>query len=173
MIGHLEHGKSHRIEKTILDFSGKGINVALALAELGADVTAVCADHEDGVEQDFFASHKNISSVLIPAKGTTRVNIKLFEKQPHHMTEFNKHGTPADDAQVKRFKATLYFTILYPRCSPLPQKSSDNTFIDTRIIPTIKDPQIDSAYINQFAKFILPYIQQDYERELSQKDMPK
>ena len=42
-----------------------------------------------------------------------------------------------------------------------------------QIIPTIKDPQIDSAYINQFAKFILPYIQQDYERELSQKDMPK
>ena len=53
------------------------------------------------------------------------------------------------------------------------QKSSDNTSIDTQIIPTIKDPQIDSAYINQFAKFILPYIQQDYEQELSQKDTPK
>ena len=43
----------------------------------------------------------------------------------------------------------------------MPQKTSDNTSIDTQIIPTIKDPQIDSAYINQFAKFILPYIQQD------------
>lgn len=52
----------------------------------------------------------------------------------------------------------------------MPQKSSDNASIDAQIIPTIKDPQIDSAYINQFAKFILPYIQQDYERELSQKD---
>ena len=55
----------------------------------------------------------------------------------------------------------------------MPQKSSDNASIDAQIIPTIKDTQIDSAYINQFAKFILPYIQQDYERELSQKDMPK
>ena len=55
----------------------------------------------------------------------------------------------------------------------MPQKSSDNASIDAQIIPTIKDPQIDSAYINQFAKFILPYIQQDYEREPSQKDMPK
>lgn len=55
----------------------------------------------------------------------------------------------------------------------MPQKSSDSASIDAQIIPTIKDPQIDSAYINQFAKFILPYIQQDYERELSQKDMPK
>ena len=45
------------------------------------------------------------------------------------------------------------------------QNLSDNTSIDAQIIPTIKDPQIDSAYINQFAKFILPYIQQDYERE--------
>ena len=53
------------------------------------------------------------------------------------------------------------------------QKSSENISIDTQIIPTIKDPQIDSAYINQFAKFILPYIQQDYERELSQKDTSK
>ena len=53
------------------------------------------------------------------------------------------------------------------------QKSSDNASIDTQIIPTIKDPQIDSTYINQFARFILPYIQQDYERELSEKDMPK
>lgn len=55
----------------------------------------------------------------------------------------------------------------------MPQKSSDNASIDAQIIPTIKDPQIDSAYINQFAKFILPYIQQDYERELSQKDTTK
>ena len=50
------------------------------------------------------------------------------------------------------------------------QKFSKNTSIDAQIIPTIKDPQIDSAYINQFAKFILPYIQQDYEQELAQKD---
>ncbi len=52
----------------------------------------------------------------------------------------------------------------------MPQKTSDNTSTEIQIVPTIKDPQIDSAYINQFAKFILPYIQQDYERELSQKD---
>ena len=50
------------------------------------------------------------------------------------------------------------------------QKPSDNTSTDTQIIPTIKDPQIDSSYINQFAKFILPYIQQDYERELFKKN---
>ena len=55
----------------------------------------------------------------------------------------------------------------------MPQKSSDNTTIDAQIIPTIKDPQIDSACINQFAKFILPYVQQDYEQEFSQKDTSK
>lgn len=55
----------------------------------------------------------------------------------------------------------------------MPQKTLDNTSTEIQIVPTIKDPQIDSAYINQFAKFILPYIQQDYERELSQKDIPK
>ena len=55
----------------------------------------------------------------------------------------------------------------------MPQKTSNNTSTEIQIVPNIKDPQIDSAYINQFAKFILPYIQQDYERELSQRDMPK
>ena len=50
------------------------------------------------------------------------------------------------------------------------QNLSDNTSTNVQIIPTVKDPQIDSAYIHQFAKFILPYIQQDYERELTQKD---
>ena len=55
----------------------------------------------------------------------------------------------------------------------MPQKTSDNTSTEIQIVPTIKDPQIDSAYINQFAKFIFPYIQQDYERELSQKETSK
>lgn len=55
----------------------------------------------------------------------------------------------------------------------MPQKSSEDASINAQIIPTIKDSQIDSAYINQFAKFILPYIQQDYERELSQKETSK
>ena len=55
----------------------------------------------------------------------------------------------------------------------MPQKFSDNTSIDVQIIPTIKDPQLDSTYINQFTKFVLPYIQQDYEQEFSQKDTSK
>lgn len=55
----------------------------------------------------------------------------------------------------------------------MPQKFSDNTSIDVQIIHTIKDPQLDSTYINQFTKFILPYIQQDYEQEFSQKDTSK
>lgn len=55
----------------------------------------------------------------------------------------------------------------------MPQKFSDNTSIDVQIFHTIKDPQLDSTYINQFTKFILPYIQQDYEQEFSQKDTSK
>ena len=35
-------GHSHRIQKTICDFSGKGINVSLALTQLGMPVKSVC-----------------------------------------------------------------------------------------------------------------------------------
>ena len=65
---------------------------------------------------------------------------------------------------------TEEYYILHQRSLFLSQKPSDNTSTDTQIIPTIKDPQIDSSYINQFAKFILPYIQQDYEREPFKKN---
>ena len=47
-------GHSHRIQKTICDFSGKGINVSLALTQLGMPVKSVCLSHSDGEAADFF-----------------------------------------------------------------------------------------------------------------------
>ena len=45
-------GHSHRIQKTICDFSGKGINVSLALTQLGMPVKSVCLSHSDGEAAD-------------------------------------------------------------------------------------------------------------------------
>ena len=42
----LEH--SHRIQKTLCSFCGKGINVSLALDQIDQPVKTVCLCHSDG-----------------------------------------------------------------------------------------------------------------------------
>lgn len=86
-------GHSHRIQKTICDFSGKGINVSLALTQLGMPVKSVCLSHSDGEAADFF-KQREMDAELIPVPGNVRINIKLFETSTGCMTEFNEKGTP-------------------------------------------------------------------------------
>ncbi len=86
-------GHSHRIQKTICDFSGKGINVSLALTQLGMPVKSVCLSHSDGEAADFF-KQRDMDAELIPVPGNVRINIKLFETSTGCMTEFNEKGTP-------------------------------------------------------------------------------
>ena len=70
-------GHSHRIQKTICDFSGKGVNVSLALTQLGMPVKSVCLSHSDGEAADFF-KQRDMDAELIPVPGNVRINIKLF-----------------------------------------------------------------------------------------------
>ena len=86
-------GHSHRVQKTICDFSGKGINVSLALTQLGMPVKSVCLSHSDGEAADFF-KQRDMDAELIPVPGNVRINIKLFETSTGCMTEFNEKGTP-------------------------------------------------------------------------------
>ena len=82
-------GHSHRVQKTICDFSGKGINVSLALTQLGMPVKSVCLSHSDGEAADFF-KQRDMDAELIPVPGNVRINIKLFETSTGCMTEFNE-----------------------------------------------------------------------------------
>ena len=86
-------GHSHRVQKTICNFSGKGINVSLALTQLGMPVKSVCLSHSDGEAADFF-KQRDMDAELIPVPGNVRINIKLFETSTGCMTEFNEKGTP-------------------------------------------------------------------------------
>lgn len=52
-------GHSHRIQKTMCDFSGKGINVSLALTQLGMPVKSVCLSHSDGEAAGFLQAKRN------------------------------------------------------------------------------------------------------------------
>lgn len=111
-------GHSHRIQKTLCNFSGKGINVSLALNQLGSQVKSVCLGHADGEAASFF-SEKDMDVDLIAVSGKVRVNIKLFESVTGRMTEFNEKGEPMQRSTVenvlcavKRIMPTTSFLIL-------------------------------------------------------------
>lgn len=95
----LEH--SHRVQNTLCSFSGKGINVSLALSQIGQNVKTVCLCHTDGEANRFF-KERRLNSLLIPAPGKVRVNIKLFEADNGRMTEFNEKGEPLDLATADK-----------------------------------------------------------------------
>ena len=99
-------------------FSGKGINVSLALNQLGSQVKSVCLGHADGEAASFF-SEKDMDVDLIAVPGKVRVNIKLFESVTGRMTEFNEKGEPMQRSTVenvlcavKRIMPTTSFLIL-------------------------------------------------------------
>ena len=94
-------GHSHRIQKTLCSFRGKGINVSLALNQIEQPVKTVCLCHSDGEANNFFKENR-LNSLLIPVPGKVRVNIKLFEQDSGRMTEFNEKGEPMDLATVDK-----------------------------------------------------------------------
>ncbi len=100
VVDEIRRGKSHRVQKTLLDFSGKGINVALEASALGAEVTAICLSHEDGAAEAFFREHPALTPMLVPAVGRARINTKLFESGSSQMTELNENGVPVGEEQV-------------------------------------------------------------------------
>lgn len=65
-------GHSHRIQKTICDFSGKGINVSLALTQLGMPVKSVCLSHSDGEAADFFKQREMDAELRLNARAICR-----------------------------------------------------------------------------------------------------
>ena len=96
-IRSLAPGHSHRYQKTLCSFSGKGINVSLALSQMQKTIKTVCLCHSDG-EANLFFKDNRMNALLIPAPGKVRVNIKLFEADTGRMTEFNEKGEPMDYA---------------------------------------------------------------------------
>lgn len=99
-------GRSHRIQSTRCDFSGKGINVSLALDQLGAPVRSLCLRHEDGEALRFFQA-KGLEAELLPVPGKVRVNIKLFEAASGRMTEFNEKGAPLHPGTAREMVQAL------------------------------------------------------------------
>jgi 1-phosphofructokinase len=92
-IPSLTRGGMNRASATRTDAAGKGINVSVALSNLG--VGSICTGFnyiDNGALLTDFLDERNITHDFINVPGEVRINIKLFERDTSVMTEINQPG---------------------------------------------------------------------------------
>ena len=82
------------------DVSGKGINVSVALAQLGYDTLCLSFSHRGGALGRSLAG-RGVPHRLAPAAGALRVNLKLFDRGARAMTECNEKGSPLSEGEYR------------------------------------------------------------------------
>lgn len=81
--------------------AGKGVNVALAAAALGADSECIGFMYREGgslFEKRLHAG--GVHSDFMWCDGAVRVNVKVFDQTKGEITELNSSGTPVTEAQL-------------------------------------------------------------------------
>ncbi len=94
-IKDFKYGGLNRVIHTRSDLSGKGINVSIAVHQLGGQTEALGFDYINN--RDFVQASLEQSGIqyqFINIEGILRTNVKVFDEQSHVMTEFNENGYP-------------------------------------------------------------------------------
>lgn len=87
------YGGLNRVNHTRTDVSGKGINVSIALRQLGAGTRCLGFNYLEGGQAVRQSLHQNgIGYQFIDIEGVLRTNVKIFDEQSGIMTEFNENG---------------------------------------------------------------------------------
>ena len=94
-------GGTNKITNVRSDISGKGINVSIALHQLGRETLCVGFNYsgDDTLTRDL--SRMGIAYDLVDVPGKLRINIKAFDADKHVMTEFNEGGGPVSAEDVE------------------------------------------------------------------------
>ncbi|WP_444642898.1 1-phosphofructokinase [Caproiciproducens sp. R1] len=87
------YGGTNHVENFRCDVSGKGINVSIALNNIGEETRCLGFNYMDGgsLLTDFLNSEK-ISNDFLNVNGQLRTNIKIFDKKASVMSELNESG---------------------------------------------------------------------------------
>ncbi|MCL2386534.1 MAG: hexose kinase [Defluviitaleaceae bacterium] len=98
-----EHGELNRVQRTRSDVAGKGINVAIALKNLGLSPLCVGFNFaENGALLTQRLDALGVRHNFVEVNGAIRVNIKLYEETTKTMTELNQSGAfVAESAQAE------------------------------------------------------------------------
>jgi len=107
-VENLQIGGMNRLCNLRSEIAGKGINVAVVLKRLQADVRCVyCAGEADA---PFFArgmERGGISFHAVTAAGSVRRNLKVIETGSREVTEFNQQGAEIGAEALRQLEALL------------------------------------------------------------------
>ncbi len=98
-ISDFKYGATNRAADVRNDAGGKGINVAVTAAQLGAEVVCLSPLYKNGgsaITEKLRAFGVKSEGVLID--GTLRTNLKLIDRASGIVTEVNESGAPIDAA---------------------------------------------------------------------------
>ncbi len=104
VIPSLAVGDMNRMTSSRRDASGKGINVSIALSDLGTAVRSCGFIFEDG--RDFLISslrRKGIEMEGITVQGALRENIKILDEKSRLTTEINQSGEYVSEDKWEAF----------------------------------------------------------------------
>ena len=144
-VSGLKVGGYNLVSHSRTDLGGKGINVSIVAHALGYDTRALCLDYMDGgtLLSDGL-SHLGIPSVLVPAYGRLRENLKLYDAETGDMTEINEPGSPIDQSTMTRILQR--FDALLPNTNVLVLSGSVPPGVDTgiyaRLIQRAKEAKV-------------------------------
>jgi 1-phosphofructokinase len=108
-IAGFKYGGLNRVVHTRSDFSGKGINVSIAVRQLGGQTEVLGFNYLGS--QDFVQTslkQNDIKYQFINIDGTLRTNIKIFDDESHVMTEFNESGYPVCSEAIPELCRLVY-----------------------------------------------------------------
>ena len=132
-VEQLQIGKVHRLGNPRLTIGGKGINVAVVLGKLRADVGCVSFVGEGDVPL-FVQSMENneVQFYAIQIPGNVRRNLKIIDGKTRIVTEFNEQGPQADDDAFDQLMRTLVRLAKTSRyvalCGSLPPGRAPDTY---------------------------------------------
>ena len=99
-VAALTRGAVHRSRSSMVEPSGKGVNVALALLSIGAEVTAVLpAGGAPGAELVTMLDSGGLTSRGLAVRGAVRSNVSVIEDDGT-TSKFNERGPELSPAEV-------------------------------------------------------------------------
>ena len=102
------YGGTNKVLRTQEDISGKGINVSLALQNLGIQNKAAGFSYQEDKEKlERFFKEIHCPYTLYSVPGALRVNVKIFDTEKRVMSEFNDKGREVTEQDVAEFLALL------------------------------------------------------------------
>lgn len=102
------YGGTNHVADTRQDVAGKGINVSIALKQLGVDSVCLGFNYaEDAALPERTLEERGIAHDFVMVPGSLRMNIKVFDESRRAMTEFNARGGRVPPEAVERLLQKL------------------------------------------------------------------